>query len=226
MKKRLIGAVMATVLLVAQATGVFAAGSKVSAPGVVDNSTSKVQIIDSGDIEGAENLTTEEIVEKKAEKDQEVFKAIAESAPEVAEKIVNVNKMINEIMLNAKDGNTERDPEQEKKIVKELVEVVTGMTEEAKAELVETLENKEPLTTFFNTAADNEVELVDGKYDVTFSLPLLTDELKDAKVQILFYDVETDALQLLDPEEIDWTNKEIRFKFEKLGPMAFFADRK
>lgn len=233
MKKRLIGAVMATVLFVAQATGVFAAGSKISAPGVVEGSVSKVAIIDSGDFEETDangnKLSTEEIVEKKAEKDKEVFSDVFEKAPEVAQQIIEVNKMINEIMLMAKDENNdkERDPEQEKKVVEALVEVMSGMSDEAKAALIETLDNKEPLTTFFNTTADDNVQLdADGKYDVTFSLPLLTDELKDANVQILFYNVEKNTLELIDPVNIDWENKEINFKFEALGPMAFFVDRK
>lgn len=224
MRKKLIGTAVAAVLILAQATSIFALGSKTSTPIVGGDSQGKYEVVVSNDDdekdENGNVLTADERIEKREAKDREIFKAAEEKAPAVFENIVKINKMINELVLKADEAKKEEIK------LDALVEVADKMTEEAKAEVKEKLENKELLTKFIELAPiDGGIKDDDGKYVVTLSLPVLTDELKDKGVNILHFSLERELWEVIEPENIDFEEKEITAKFEDLSPIAFVADK-
>ena len=62
----------------------------------------------------------------------------------------------------------------------------------------------------------------EGMYEVTISVPSLTDELRN--VQVLHYSTERSLWEIVDPTEIDMEEKTLTAEFEDLSPIAVIAD--
>ena len=124
----------------------------------------------------------------------ENFNEVAAKAPEVVEKIEAIN-----------EGNA-------------TLETVAEQAEQLKEELTE----KTLVTKFFDVKpVDGGVKAEDGKYIVTFHVPNLTEALQDVKV--LHYSTERAVWEVINPENVDYAEKEITAKFEDLSPVAIIG---
>lgn len=170
MKKRILGIALATIFVVSQAVTVFAEDSKIGGAALTGASEGKYEI-------------TEATEENMAE--------VAESAPEILEKILAVNA-----------GNA-------------TLQSITEMAPELEEELAE----KEMLTPFFDLkAVDGGVKTESGKYQVTFSVPALTENVED--VAVLHYSTVRNIWEIIDASYAD---KEVTAEFEDLSPVAVIA---
>lgn len=89
-------------------------------------------------------------------------------------------------------------------------------------EMKEVLPGKEMLTNFFDLSAVNGGKLTaDGKYEVALSVPTLTASMTDVK--LLHYSTVRSLWEIVDPKNVDYTNKEISAVFEDLSPVAVIA---
>lgn len=121
----------------------------------------------------------------------ENFAEVAEKAPEVVEKIVAIN-----------EGTAK-------------LESIAEQAEQLKAEL----EGKTLVTKFFDLKAiDGGVKTEDGKYKVTFTVPNLTEALQDVKV--LHYSTQRAVWEVITPDNVNYSTKEITAQFEDLSPVA------
>lgn len=132
MKKKLIGTLLAATLIISQAAGIFAAGSKTSAPDITENSKGKYEItisVKKDDLKNdkKENLNTEEkkqlveeLVKHEEEQDKQIFDKVQEKSQKVYEEIININKLLNQLNLskeyeldaeadNAKENGKDKD---------------------------------------------------------------------------------------------------------------------
>lgn len=143
--------------------------------------------------------------------DSDSYKALKESSPEITDMIDQVNA-----------GEMEMTD-----FVTKLEEMAAELTDEAaKASLEEVitkLEGKEFVTGFVDLVALDEAEKnEDGMYEVTLSVPSLTEQT--ANVEVLHYSTERTEWEIVDPTEVDVDAKTLTAEFEDLSPVAVIAD--
>ena len=195
--KKFMALALAAVLSVGCAFGVSADGSRTKDVTVTNEQSEIYEII------------------QKIE-DTEGFKELKETVPAVADAF----KEVGEGKMDMK-GFTD--------VLKTLTEE-EGITEEAKAaieEVIEKLDGKDFVTGFtqfkvldFDKAVKNE----DGKYEVEFAVPSITDEMEN--IQLLCYNKETKEWSIVDPINIDKENKTIKVALDDLCYFAIISDAK
>lgn len=98
------------------------------------------------------------------------------------------------------------------------LESIAEQAEQLKTEL----EGKTLVTKFFDLKAINGgVKTEDGKYKVTFTVPNLTEALQDVKV--LHYSTQRAVWEVITPDNVDYSKKEITAQFEDLSPVAIIG---
>ena len=195
--KKFMALALAAVLSVGCAFGVSADGSRTKDVTVTNEQSEIYEII------------------QKIE-DTEGFKELKETVSAVADAF----KEVGEGKMDMK-GFTD--------VLKTLTEE-EGITEEAKAaieEVIEKLDGKDFVTGFtqfkvldFDKAVKNE----DGKYEVEFAVPSITDEMEN--IQLLCYNKETKEWTVIDPINIDKENKTIKVALDDLCYFAIISDAK
>lgn len=195
--KKFMALALAAVLSVGCAFGVSADGSR----------TKDVTVIN-------EQSEIYEIIQKI--EDTEGFKELKETVPAVADAFKEV-------------GEGKMDMKGFIDVLKTLAEE-EGITEEVKAaieEVIEKLDGKDFVTGFtqfkvldFDKAVKNE----DGKYEVEFAVPSITDEMEN--IQLLCYNKETKEWSIVDPINIDKENKTIKVALDDLCYFTIIADAK
>lgn len=81
------------------------------------------------------------------------------------------------------------------------------------------LTGKVLVTKFFDLVPiDGGVKTEDGKYKVTFAVPNLTEALQDVKV--LHYSTQRAVWEVITPDNVNYSTKEITAQFEDLSPVA------
>lgn len=177
MKKKLLGTFLAAALIVSQALNVFAAGSISGQAALTDEYSSSYQI---------------------TEASEETFAELAESAPDVVEKILAVN------------AGTES---------------LQSLMEELAPELASQVAGKDMVTPFFDLKPINGgIKTEDGKYRVELSVPTLTESMTD--VMLLHYSTVRSVWELITPEKVDYSSHQITAVFEDLSPVAVIANTK
>mgnify|MGYP001851063836 CR=1 FL=1 len=192
LRKKIMACTLAAAMLLGSAAAVYAEGSRTNDLTVTNASAQDYQI--TGKIE-----------------DSDSYKELKEKAPEIVEIIDKVN-----------DGTMEMVD-----FVTKLTEEADGLTDEtAKKDLekvIETLRTKDFVTGFVDLIALEAAEKnEEGMYEVTISVPSLTDKLRN--VQILHYSTERSLWEIVDPTEIDTEEKTVTAEFEDLSPIAVIAD--
>lgn len=195
MRKRILGTILAAALVVTSAVSVFAAGSRTTQVTLVGESAASYQVSEGT----AENFATAQ-----------------EAAPKVVEKILQVNEgtltlptlvqQLKEIVANTTEGQTE-----------------LNMTEEEVDALAQEVEGKSMVTQFFDLIPINGgVQTEDGKYIATISVPSLTEAMTNVK--ILHFSTERLVWEVIDPTDVNYTNKQITAEFQDLSPVTVIAD--
>ena len=195
MRKRILGTILAAALVVTSAVSVFAAGSRTTQVTLVGESAASYQVSEGT----AENFATAQ-----------------EAAPQVVEKILQVNEetltlptlvqQLKEIVANTTEGQTE-----------------LNMTEEEVDALAQEVEGKSMVTQFFDLIPINGgVQTEDGKYIATISVPSLTEAMTNVK--ILHFSTERLVWEIIEPTDVNYTNKQITAEFQDLSPVAVIAD--
>lgn len=101
-----------------------------------------------------------------------------------------------------------------------ILESIAGQSEELKAEL----QGKTLVTKFFDLVPiDGGVKTEDGKYKVTFTVPNLTEALKDVK--LLHYSTVRNVWEVITPSDVNYESKQITAEFEDLSPVAVIATK-
>ena len=146
----------------------------------------------------------------------EGFTALKEELPAVADAFKEVNEGKME-MTGFVD------------VLKTLAEDET-LTEEAKAaleEVIEKLDGKDFVTGFtqfkvldFDKAVKNE----DGKYEVEFAVPSITDDMEN--IQLVCYNSEKNEWTIIDPINVDKENKTLKVALDDLCYFTIVADAK
>lgn len=135
--------------------------------------------------------------------DQQSYNSLNQRFPEVATSIQNVNK-----------GSIG---------VKEFFETLSKNDGEAAKKIENDLKGKEFFTGFANLKiADTAVKNANGKYEVTISVPSLTDSVKGLK--IVYYDATAGEWKTMDIKNIDYKNKTVTAEFDGEGIFALIAD--
>lgn len=195
MRKRILGTILAAALVVTSAVSVFAAGSRTTQVTLVGESAASYQVSEGT----AENFATAQ-----------------EAAPKVVEKILQVNEgtltlptlvqQLKEIVANTTEGQTE-----------------LNMTEEEVDALAQEVEGKSMVTQFFDLIPINGgVQTEDGKYIATISVPSLTEAMTNVK--LLHFSTERLVWEIIEPNDVNYTNKQITAEFQDLSPVAVIAD--
>ena len=195
MRKRILGTILAAALVVTSAVSVFAAGSRTTQVTLVGESAASYQVSEGT----AENFATAQ-----------------EAAPKVVEKILQINEgtltlptlvqQLKEIVANTTEGQTE-----------------LNMTEEEVDALAQEVEGKSMVTQFFDLIPINGgVKTEDGKYIATISVPSLTEAMTNVK--ILHFSTERLVWEIIEPTDVNYTNKQITAEFQDLSPVTVIAD--
>lgn len=192
LRKRIMVCTLAAAMLLGSAAGVYAEGSRTNDLTVTDVSAQEYQITG-----------------KIGESDS--YKELKEKEPDIVEIIDQVN-----------DGTMEMSD-----FITKLTEKSDALTDEtAKQDLekvIEALRTKDFVTGFVDLIALEAAEKnAEGMYEVTISVPSLTDQLRN--VQILHYSTERSLWEIVDPTEIDTEEKTVTAEFEDLSPIAVIAD--
>lgn len=123
------------------------------------------------------------------------------------------------------EGTTENFSEvKEQAVLDEILAVNNGTaTLESIAEQAEAIKDeltgKVLVTKFFDLVPINGgVKTEDGKYKVTFTVPNLTEALQDVKV--LHYSTQRAVWEVITPDNVNYSTKEITARFEDLSPVA------
>lgn len=112
----------------------------------------------------------------------------------------------------------------EQAVLDEILAVNNGTaTLESIAEQAEAIKDeltgKVLVTKFFDLVPINGgVKTEDGKYKVTFTVPNLTEVLQDVKV--LHYSTQRAVWEVITPDNVNYSTKEITAQFEDLSPVA------
>lgn len=112
----------------------------------------------------------------------------------------------------------------EQAVLDEILAVNNGTaTLESIAEQAEAIKDeltgKVLVTKFFDLVPINGgVKTEDGKYKVTFTVPNLTETLQDVKV--LHYSTQRAVWEVITPDNVNYSTKEITAQFEDLSPVA------
>lgn len=195
--KKFMALALATVLSVGCAFGVSADGSRTKDVTVTQEQSEIYEIIQK--IEGTDG-----------------FKELQEQHKEIADAFEEV-------------GKGEMDMDGFVDVLKTLAEDET-LTEEAKAaleEVIEKLDGKDFVTGFtqfkvfdFDKAEKNE----DGKYEVEFAVPSITDDMEN--IQLVCYNSETNEWTIVDPINVDKENKTLKVALDDLCFFTIVADAK
>lgn len=194
--KKFMALALAAVLSVGCAFGVSADGSRTKDVTVVKEQSEIYEII------------------QKIE-DTDGFKELKEEVPAIADAFEKV-------------GKGEMDMDGFVDVLKTLAEEETD--EELKTaieEVVEKLDGKDFVTGFtqfkvldFDKAVKNE----DGKYEVEFAVPSITDDMEN--IQLVCYNKESKEWTIVDPINIDKENKTIKVALDDLCFFTIVADAK
>lgn len=194
--KKFMALALATVLSVGCAFGVSADGSRTKDITVVKEQSEIYEII------------------QKIE-DTDGFKELKEEVPVIAEAFEKV-------------GKGEMDMDGFVDVLKKLAEEETD--EELKTaieEVIEKLEGKDFVTGFIQFKVldfDKAVKNGDGKYEVEFAVPSITDDMEN--IQFVCYNKETKEWTIVDPINIDKENKTIKVALDDLCFFTIVADAK
>lgn len=123
------------------------------------------------------------------------------------------------------EGTTENFSEVKEQVVLDKILAVNNGTatlesiaEQAEA-IKDELTGKVLVTKFFDLVPiDGGVKTEDGKYKVTFTVPNLTEALQDVKV--LHYSTQRAVWEVITPDNVNYSTKEITAQFEDLSPVA------
>lgn len=191
MKKRILAAAMATVLIVGSAVGVMAEGSR------------SKNVTLSGEDSGKYVLT-------QAIEATEAYKTLKTEEPETA------------VLIDEVNAGT--------KTMKAFAEELTAMADEttdetskaALEEVVKAVESRDFVTGFFDLVPEGDVEKNEnGKYEVTLSVPALTENTTD--VAVLHYSTARKIWEVIEPKNVDKENKTVTAEFEDFSPVAVIA---
>ena len=108
----------------------------------------------------------------------------------------------------------------------DLIKGVNAGTKDdiAKAEssIASDLAGESLVTAFMDvTPTNGGVQLADGRYQVTLSVPALTKGMTDVKV--LHFSTARNVWEVITPSNVDLNNKELTFEVQDLSPIAIIA---
>ena len=154
-----------------------------------------------------------EIIQKI--EDTDGFKELKEAVPAVADAFEKVGK-------GEMDMNGFAD------VLKTLAEEETDETLKAAIEeVIEKLDGKDFVTGFIQFKVLDSVKAVknaDGKYEVEFSVPSITDDMEN--IQLVCYNEETKEWTIVDPINVDKEKKTIKVALDDLCYFTIVADAK
>ena len=194
--KKFMALALAAVLSVGCAFGVSADGSRTKDVTVTNEQSEIYEII------------------QKIE-DTDGFKELKEAVPAVADAFEKVGK-------GEMDMNGFAD------VLKTLAEEETDETLKAAIEeVIEKLDGKDFVTGFTQFKVLDSVKAVknaDGKYEVEFSVPSITDDMEN--IQLVCYNEETKEWTIVDPINVDKEKKTIKVALDDLCYFTIVADAK
>ena len=113
-------------------------------------------------------------------------------------------------------------------VLKTLAEEETDETLKAAIEeVIEKLDGKDYVTGFTQFKVLDSVKAVknaDGKYEVEFSVPSITDDMEN--IQLVCYNEETKEWTIVDPINVDKEKKTIKVALDDLCYFTIVADAK
>lgn len=227
--KKILAGLTAAVLCVTAPAGVCMAAE-------VHNSMTAT-IKPSGDSVG-NYVVTENIEESES------FKVLKEEAPEVVTLVETINKIVNDIIGEdmeediPQEGLTQEASkaaavkfvEEIKKLLEETDEegnaVLSEEAKEAAEKILKDMEEKELefVTPFFDLDLEKDAEVEkneNGNYDVTLSLPMMTDSLEN--VNLLHYSTVRNMWEIIEPDEVDTEKQTLTAEFVDFSPVAVVA---
>lgn len=109
-------------------------------------------------------------------------------------------------------------------LIKDINAGTKTLDDLAKAEssIAADLAGESLITAFMDvTPINGGVQLADGRYQVTLSVPALAKGMTDVKV--LHYSTKRNVWEVITPSNVDLDNKELTFEVEDLSPVAIIA---